>query len=100
MVHWYQWYDWWARNATIVVKKVNSRGLAFTWVQAHIAVNSESVDIINYYIQYGWRITRYNLQNRQIIHEFNAGAPTLNKVIDHNSKQHRTQFCALRNASI
>ena len=51
MVHWYQWYDWWARNATIVVKKVNSRRLAFTWVQAHIAVNSESVDIINYYIQ-------------------------------------------------
>ena len=58
MVHWYQWYDWWARNATIVVKKVNSRGLAFTSVQAHIAVNSGSVDIINYYIQYGWRIAR------------------------------------------
>ena len=66
----------WARNATIVVKKVSSHGLALLLLRmANCAVQPP---------------------NRQIIHEFNVGAPTLNEVIDHNSKQHRT----LRNASI
>ena len=32
----------------------------------HIVVNSERVDIINYYIQKGWRVARCNLQNRDI----------------------------------
>ena len=37
---------------------------------------------------------------RQMIHEFNAGVPALNKVINYNNKQLRIQFCALRNAFI
>ena len=41
----------WAKNATIVVKKDNSHGLAFTGLSTHVVLNSESVDIINYYIQ-------------------------------------------------
>ena len=34
------------------------------------------------------------------MHEFNAGVPALNKVINYNNKQLRIQFCALRNAFI
>ena len=70
----------WARNPTIVVKKVSSHGLALLLLRM---ANCEAQP-----------------PNRQIIHEFNVGAPTLNEVIDHNSKQHKTQFCALRHASI